>query len=111
MRDISALANTFETSLMAAAIRCAELRSACVFSVSDDRVAWAYEGVRPGGLIHMPDQVRHNVQAVIAGEQPESRVYFYGSGCRTGYRRFDWLTLKNGSAVFLLAEDIDPHTG
>jgi hypothetical protein len=105
LRDVSALADTFGTSLMATAIRCAEFRSVCVFGVSGDRVTWAFGGVRSGALTHLLDEVRDNVRAVMAGEQPQPHVYFYGAGSRGGYRRFDWLRLKNGSAVFLLAQD------
>jgi len=105
LRNISGLADTFETSLMATAIRCAEFHSVCVFGVSGDRVTWAYGGVRPGAVTHLLDEVRENVRAVMAGKQPEERVYFYRVGSRGGYRRFDWLRLKNGSGVFLLAQD------
>ncbi len=56
-------------------------------------------------MTHLLDEVRENVRAVMAGKQPEERVYFYRVGSRGGYRRFDWLRLKNGSGVFLLAQD------
>jgi hypothetical protein len=105
LRAISVLADRFETSLTATALRCAELRSACVFGVDGERVTWGYGGVRPGGLMYLLDEVRDNVQTVMTGGQPQERVFFYTPGSRGGYRRFDWIRMKNGTAMFLLAPD------
>jgi hypothetical protein len=105
LRAISALADRFETSLTATALRCAELRSACVFAVDGERVTWGYGGVGPGPVRNLLDDVRENVEAVISGGQPGERVFFYTPGSRGGYRRLDWTRMKNGSAMFLLASD------
>lgn len=104
-RAISALADRFETSLTATARRCAELRSACLFSVDGDRVTWGYGGVRPGPLIYLLDEVRDNVQAVLNGDEPQERVFFYSAASRAAYRRFDWIRMRDGSAMFLLPAD------
>jgi hypothetical protein len=109
MRAISDLAKRFDTSLTAAAIRCAELRGECVFAVAGERVTWARGGVRHGVLVsHLMDQVRDGVRAVLVGEEPEPQVYFYGPGVREGYRHFEGLRLKNGNALFLLAQNEEP---
>ncbi len=110
LRNISSLADTFQTSLMATAIRCAEFTSACIFGVSGEQVMWAYGGVRPGAVKHLLDEVQENVRAVMSGQQPKDSVYFYSARSRGGYRRFDWLRLNNGSAVFLLTQDTDQST-
>jgi len=107
LRKISSLADTFQTSLMATAIRCAEFRSACIFGVSGDQVTWGYGGVRPGAVTHLLDDVQENVRAVMSGDPPKESVFFYSPRSRGGYRRFDWLRLNNGSAVFLLTHDGD----
>jgi hypothetical protein len=104
-RAISALADRFDTSLTATALRCAELRSACVFCVDGERVTWGYGGVRPGPMMSLLDEVRDNVEAVMTGLQPQERVFFYTAGSRGGYRQFDWIRMKNGSAMFLLPPD------
>ena len=106
-RAISRLADIFGASLMATAIRCAELRPMCVFGVSDNRVTWAYGDVRVGALIQLPDQVRDSVLAVIEGEEPQARVFFYGDGTQGEYRRFDGRRMKNGSAIFILTRDTE----
>jgi hypothetical protein len=106
-RAISVLADRFEASLTATVLRCAQLRSACAFGVEDERVTWGYGGIRPQGLIHLPDEVRDNVEVVMAGGKPERRVFFYARGSRGEYRRFDWIRMRNGSAMFLLLQD-DP---
>jgi hypothetical protein len=107
IRAISALADRFETSLTATARRCAELRSACVFGVDGERVTWGYGGVRPGPLMLLLDEVRENVEAVMSGGHPRERVFFYTPGHRGGYRRFDWMRMKNGCAMFLIPADRD----
>jgi hypothetical protein len=105
LRAISSLADRFETSLTATALRCAELRSACVFGVDGERVTWGYGGVRPGPLMYLLGDVRENVEAVMSGGQPHERVFFHTPSSRGGYRRFDWIRMKNGSAMFLLPAD------
>ena len=52
--------------------------------------------------MYLLDQVRDAVSAVMAGEQPREQVYFYGNGCRGGFRRFRWLRSGTDSAVFML---------
>ena len=103
--DIAKLADTFDTSITATAIRCAQLRSVCIFGVTGQRVTWGYGGVRPGAVIHLLDEVRDSVQAVMANETPAERVYFYVNGSRGSYRRLDWTRLGKDSALFLLIED------
>jgi hypothetical protein len=110
LRSISRLADIFGASLMATAIRCAELRPMCVFGVSANRVTWAYGGVRVGALMHLPDQVRGNVLAVLEGEEPQERVFFYADGTQGEYRRFDGRLMKNGSGIFLLTRDVEATT-
>ena len=103
--SIANLARTFGTSITATAIRCAQFRPICVFGVTGDRVTWGYGGIRPGAVMYLLDQVRDGVRAVMAGVQPEEQVYFYGNGCRSGYRRFEWLRSGKDSAVFMLSRD------
>ena len=105
LSDIANLARTFDTSITATAIRCAQFRPVCVFGVTGDRVTWGYGGIRPGAVRYLLDQVRDGVRAVIAGEQPEEKVYFYTNGDRGGYRRFDWIRSGTDSAVFMLSRD------
>ena len=50
------------------------------------------------------------VRSVMAGEQPDEKVYFYHNGYRGGYRRFDWIRLGTDSAVFMLSGDDPPAT-
>jgi hypothetical protein len=107
LRAVSTLADTFETSLTATALRCAELRSACVFGVDGERVTWGYGGVRPGPVQLLLDEVRENVRLVISGRWPEERVFFYTERSRGGYRRFDWMRMRNGKAIFLLPAERD----
>ena len=103
--DIANLARTFDTSITATAIRCAQFRPVCVFGVTGDRVTWGYGGIRRGAVMYLLDEVRDGVRAVMAGEQPQEQVYFYANGYRTGYRRFDWLRSGTDSAVFMLSGD------
>ena len=56
-------------------------------------------------MIHLLDEVRDSVQAVMANETPAERVYFYVNGSRGSYRRLDWTRLGKDSALFLLIED------
>ena len=105
LSDVANLARTFETSITATAIRCAQLRPICIFGVTGDRVTWGYGGIRPGAVMYLLDQVRDAVSAVMAGEQPREQVYFYGNGCRGGFRRFRWLRSGTDSAVFMLSRD------
>ena len=108
LRDIADLAHTFDTSITATAIRCAQSRPVCVFGVTGDRVTWGYGGIRPGAVMHLLDQVRDGVRAVMAGEQPQEEVYFYTNGYRGGYRRFDWIRSGTDSAVFMLGREKPP---
>ena len=102
LRDITNLARIFDTSITATAIRCAQFRAVCVFEVSGDRVTWGYGGIRPGAVIYLLDQVRDAVHAVMAGKQPQDRVYFYANGYRGGYHRFDWIRTGTERGVFML---------
>ena len=103
--EVVSLARTFETSIRATAIRCAELRSVCVFEVNEQRVIWGYGGVRPGAVRYLLDQVREGVLAVMGGQQPPGQVFFYGEGVKDGYRRFEWIHLGGERAVFMLIQD------
>ena len=105
LNDIAKLAHNFDTSITATAIRCAQLRSVCVFGVTGQRVTWGYGGVRPGRVMCLLDEVRDSVQAVMVNETPAERVYFYVDGSRGSYRRFDWTRLGKDRALFLLIED------
>ena len=58
--------------------------------------------------MYMLDQVRDGVRAVMAGEQPQEQVYFYGNGYRGGSRRFDWIRSGTDSAVFMLSRNEPP---
>ena len=108
---VANLARTFETSITATAIRCAQFRPVCIFGVTGDRVVWGYGGIRPGAVMYLLDQVRDSVQSVMAGEQPpQEHVYFYSEGYRGGYRRFDWIRSGTNSAVFMLGADKLPGT-
>ena len=105
LSDIEDLARTFDTSITATAIRCAQSRPVCVFGVTGDRVTWGHGGIRPGAVMYLLDQVQDGVRAVMAGEQPQEKVYFYSNGYRGGYRRFDWIRLGADSAVFMLSRN------
>ena len=105
LTDVVNLAQTFGTSITATAIRCAQFRSICIFGVTGDRVTWGYGGIRPGAVMYLVDQVRDGVRAVLAGEQPQEQVYFYGNGYRGGSRRFDWIRSGTDSAVIMLSRD------
>ena len=104
--DVVSLARMFGASIRATAIRCAELRSICIFEFSGDRVMWGYGGVRRGAVAHLLDQVRDGVNAVMGGEKPTEPVYFYGAGLRDGYRRLDWIHLGKQKAMFMLIDDV-----
>ena len=106
LSDIAHLACTFETSITAAAIRCAHFRQLCIFGVTGDRVTWGYGGIRRGAVMSLLEEVRDGVRSVMAGKQTaDNKVYFYGNGYRGGYRRFDWIRLGTNSAVFMLNRD------
>ncbi len=100
--DVAELARIFETSITATAIRCAQLRPLCIFGVTGERVTWGYDGIRPGAVEFLLDEVRDAVRTVMAGKQPADRVYFYANGYREGYRRFEWMRSGADSAVFML---------
>ena len=102
LSNIANLARVFDTSITAAAIRCAEFRPLCIFGVTGNRVTWGRGGIRPGAVAHLLDQVRDSVRAVMAGGQPEEQVHFYGDGYPGSYRRFEWLRTGADSAIFLL---------
>ena len=53
-------------------------------------------------MIYLLDQVRDAVHAVMAGKQPQDRVYFYANGYRGGYHRFDWIRTGTERGVFML---------
>ena len=101
--DVRRLAAVFATSLRATAIRCAELRRAWVFEAHGDRVVWGHGGVKRGAMRHIAQQVRDGVAAVMAGEAPPRRVHVYGDNIRESHRWFDWITLEQGKALFMLA--------
>lgn len=103
--DVANLARAFGTSITATAIRCAQLRPICTFGVTGDRVTWGYGGVRAGAVMFLVDQVRDAVRAVMAGERPQEKVYFYGNGWRGGLCRFGWIRSGSDSAVFMLTRD------
>ena len=103
--DIERLASVFGTSIRATAIRCAELRGACIFEVNGERVMWGYGGVRAGAVMYLLDQVRDGVKAVMAGARPAPRVYFYGDGRRASQRQFEWINLGADSALFMLVRE------
>ena len=105
LSDVAHLARTFGTSITATAIRCAHFRQLCIFGVAGDRVTWGYGGIRRGTVMSLLDEVRDGVRSVMAGEEPEEKVYFYGNGYRGGYCRFDWIRLGTKSAVFMLNQD------
>ena len=103
------LSKTFQTSITATAIRCAELRPVCIFFVTGGHVTQGYGGIRPGAVEFLIDQVRDNVQAVMAGKTPSEHVYFYAHGSRrVKYCRFDWKCLGRDKALFLLVPDNVP---
>lgn len=103
LSNVVELARVFETSITATAIRCAQLRRVCMFGVTGDRVIWGYEGIRPGAVEYLLDEVRDGVRAVLAGERPADRVYFYADGYGEGYRGFEGIRSGTDSAVFMLS--------
>ena len=105
LNDVTDLARTFDTSITTTAIRCAQLRPICIFGVTGDRVTWGYGGIRPGAVMYLLDEVRDAVRAVMAREQPQEQVYFYGNDCRGGFRRFSWIRSGTDSAVFMLSRN------
>lgn len=109
--DVVELARIFETSITATAIRCAQLRPVCMFGVAGDRVIWGYEGIRPGAVKYLLDEVRDAVQAALAGQRPAAWVYFYADGYGEGYRRFEWIRSGADSAVFMLGRAANGSAG
>ena len=99
---IASLADTFDTSITATAIRCGQLRRINVFGVTADRVTWGYGGVRRGSVAQLLDEVRDNVRVALNGGQSAARVFFYTGNYRGGDHRFEWIRVGGDSAVFLL---------
>lgn len=100
--DVRRLSGVFATSLRATSIRCAELRSACVFEAHGNRVLWGHGGVRQGATIHLAEQLRDGVAAGLAGERPARLVHVYGDNLTESHRWLDWITLEQGRALFML---------
>ena len=105
INDVASLARTFRTSITATAIRCAQCRPICVFGVSADHVTWGCGGIRPRAVTYLLDEVRDGVRAVMAGKQPEERVFFYANGHPGGHYRFEWIRFGPNSAVFMLSRN------
>ena len=102
LRDIISIAETFDTSVTATAIRCGQMRSIRVFGVTGDCVTWGYGGMRRGPVAQLLNEVRDNVTAVMNGRQPSKQVFFYAEGYRGGEHCFEWMRVGGDSAVFLL---------
>jgi Zn-dependent peptidase ImmA (M78 family) len=75
LRDLPALARSFQVSLTSAAIRWAELRRISVFEVQGDRIVWGVGVIRRGRTHDLDDALRPVVARATAGVSGADQVY------------------------------------
>jgi hypothetical protein len=95
------ISKTFQVSLSAAAVRCAELSSVTVFGVEGSRVVWANGFVRRGPVDGLGSDLRAAVDKAVQGLRAEEEVMLDGVA---GFRpwRLEYTPLNKGRAIFLL---------
>ena len=60
--DIFGLAGTFQTSIVATAIRCAELSNISVFEVADGAVLWGHGAIKKGSTRYLDSELQRLIQ-------------------------------------------------
>ncbi|HEY0152686.1 MAG TPA: ImmA/IrrE family metallo-endopeptidase [Longimicrobium sp.] len=102
------LSRTFQTSVAATAIRCAELieqrlkQRISVFEVHRETVTWAYGNVRRGPVTGLERVIREPVRAALGGKSGFERLWF-STPPRVGDWTLEWERLgRDDRALFLL---------
>jgi hypothetical protein len=95
------IAQVFQVSLSAAAIRCAELRSATVFEVEGANVSWSSGIVRKGKVQRLSEDLQSVIRVALQGEKGEDQVFFDG---QTGLWPWhvEYSSIVKGRTLFLL---------
>jgi hypothetical protein len=95
------MSKTFQVSLSAAAVRCAEMSSATAFGVESSSVVWASGFVRRGPVDRLNSDLQAAVGKAVQGLRAEEEVLLDGIA---GFRpwRLEYAPLHRGRAIFLL---------
>jgi len=75
LRDLPALAKSFQVSLTSAAIRWAELKRVSIFEVREDRVTWGVGLIRRGRITELDETLMPAIARAIAGEAGADEVH------------------------------------
>ncbi len=94
------LARTFETSVAATAIRCAELLRLSAFQVEDGKIVWSYGALRKGALRGVDDHLKVLISNGVAGGRGEELVALNLNGSLK-YWKVKYQGAK-GRALFLM---------
>ena len=103
VRMVFDLARTFQASISATAIRCAELLGISAFEVENKRVPWSYGVVRKGEIIGLDYDLKCTVEEAIANSGTGSKVIFLHNNVWNGLWNLEWACIgQNGRALFML---------
>jgi len=100
------LANLYQTSLSATAIRCAELFKATVFEVNGDFVTWGFGIVQKGPLARKDPSLRMNVTRILETKN-NSEIFSYSTREWGGRWILEGQKLGQNRTLFLFR----PHYG
>jgi hypothetical protein len=101
IQKVFELARLFDTSLVATAIRCAELQRVSVFEVEDKSITWGYGVVRTGslnGITYGLGQVIREAQDSNAGD---TNVYL-NNHVWSGEWKLEWTRIGQGTRTLFL---------
>jgi hypothetical protein len=102
MERIFELAEMFNTSVSATAIRCTELFGVSAFGTEGKVVSWGKGIIKRGSSVESDDELRKFITRACSGESGQEVLYLQ-SRMWTGDWKVEWApTGRNGKAVFLL---------
>jgi hypothetical protein len=88
--QIFGLAHTFQTSIVATAIRCAELSEMSVFEVAGGSILWGYGAVKKGSIRYLDSELQRLIQESQAARKGDEVVHLVLGGilqtCKVEYR-------------------------
>lgn len=97
------ISRTFETSLAATAIRCAELFGYSAFEVQGALVTWGYGAVKKGPIRRLDEYLRRAVEKALQGKNGDETLFVRTGRLRKWNVQYRPLA-RQGRALFLMKQ-------